>query len=150
MKRVLLLFVIFFLNLYSFAQKDSISLKKQSEWITVRNNTGLIGFINSKGKEIVPCKYIAVEPFGPYRENWAKVVNAQGLIGFINSDGKEIVKPKYTRIDFFGEYKKDWAKVENSQGLIGFINSDGKEIVKPKYTRADTYTNRMEYTNTTN
>lgn len=134
MKKIFLLFVISFLSLNSFGQ-EKISLKKLG-WITVKNNEGLIGFIDSKGKDVVPMKYTRIYPFGEYKEDWALVVNEQGLTGFIDSKGKEIVPTKYLHIFPFGEIKENWAKVKiDALGgdLCGFINSDGKEVVKPIY-----------------
>lgn len=136
MKKVFLLFIISFLNLNSFGQEKTTSLKKLG-WIYASNTEGLIGFIDSKGEQVVPMKYKHIYPFGEYKEDWARVENEQGLKGFIDSKGKEIVPTKYLNIFPFGEYKENWAKVMINDpldgSLYGFINSDGNEIVKPIY-----------------
>jgi hypothetical protein len=135
MKKVFLLIIILSLN--TFAQKKQTSSKSKFDLIVVRDQSGLIGFINSEGKEIVPPKYNMIYPFGKDIKNWARVASTNNLIGFINSEGKEIVPPKYAMIYPFGQDKKNWARVIDIFGLIGYINSDGTEIVKPKYTCID-------------
>ncbi|AOW08492.1 WG repeat-containing protein [Flavobacterium gilvum] len=136
MKKVFLLFVISLLSINSFGQEKTTLLKKLG-WIYVRNMEGLIGFIDSKGKEVVPMKYANIDSFGEYKDDWARVENEQGLIGFIDSKGKEIVPTKYLRVYPFGEDKENWAKVmiKDELELYGYINLDGKEIVKPIYTK---------------
>ncbi|KFC58209.1 hypothetical protein FEM08_29790 [Flavobacterium gilvum] len=63
----------------------------------VTDDQGLVGIINSIGKEVVPCKYVSIELFGEFEKNWARVTNDEGLIGFINSKGEEIVPCKYVK-----------------------------------------------------
>lgn len=114
----------------SLAQKKT---DKPSEWIVVYSSDGLMGYLNSEGKEIVPPIYENIHPFGEYKENWARVETLEGLSGFIDSNGKIVVEPKYQYIEKFGEYKTDWALV-SLYDHYGFINSKGEEVVAPIYS----------------
>ncbi|AOW08491.1 WG repeat-containing protein [Flavobacterium gilvum] len=138
MKKIFLLFVFSFLSLNSFGQEKKTQLTEQLDWMPVKNAAGLMGFINSKGEEFVPCKYTKIDKFvtfGDSKEKWAMVTDDQGLVGIINSIGKEVVPCKYVSIELFGEFEKNWARVTNDEGLIGFINSKGEEIVPCKYVK---------------
>src|SRR6478735_11157642 len=108
MKKVFLLFI--FININVFAQEHKITLTKQLDWMPVKNQAGLMGFVNSKGKEIVPCKYTKIDLFDENKIDWALVRDERGFFGFINSKGKEIVPCKYSSIDLFGSIKENWAR----------------------------------------
>lgn len=132
------LFLLFWLgSIATYAQKQpfaSVSVNENpSEWILIFDDLGLMGYINSEGKEIVPPIYEAIHPFGEYKENWARVETLDGLTGFIDNTGKVVVEPKYEYIEKFGEYKQDWALVSVHQ-KYGFIDLKGKEIVAPIYS----------------
>lgn len=105
---------------------------KPSDWIVVYAEDGLMGYLNSQGKEIVPPLYENIHPFGEYKENWARVEILGGLTGFIDSTGKTVVEPKYEYIEKFGTYKADWALVSVND-KYGFINTKGEEVVAPIY-----------------
>jgi len=125
-------------SLAAHAQKDQIpfksftSFEKPSEWIIVYAEDGLMGYLDSAGKEVVPAIYENIHPFGEYKENWARVETLEGLTGFIDSTGKVVVEPKYEYIEKFGAYKADWALV-SVYDHYGFINTKGEEVVAPIY-----------------
>lgn len=111
----------------------SISVvENPSEWVLIFDDFGLMGYLNSEGKEIVPPIYENIHPFGEYKENWARVETLDGLTGFIDSKGKTVVEPKYEYIEKFGVYKEDWALV-SIYDHYGFINTKGEEVVAPIY-----------------
>jgi len=116
----------------AFVSHAQIKTEKSSDWIVVYASDGLMGYINSEGKEIVPPIYEKIHPFGEYKEDWARVETLEGLSGFIDSTGKIVVEPKYEYINKFGEYKTDWALV-SLYSHYGFINTKGEEVVKPIY-----------------
>lgn len=115
-----------------FVAHSSIKTEKPSDWIVVYAEDGLMGYINSEGKEIVPPIYEKIHPFGEYKGNWARIETLEGLTGFIDSTGKTVVEPKYEHIGKFGEYKADWALVSVYEHY-GFINTKGEEVVAPIY-----------------
>ncbi|MGK4566920.1 WG repeat-containing protein [Flavobacterium sp. 3HN19-14] len=103
-----------------------------ADWVMVYSDSGLMGYLNADGKEIVPPIYVTIDPFGEYHENWAKVQSENGRSGFINQDGQIVVEVKYDEIDKFGVYKENWAMV-SIDGKYGFIDTAGREVVKPQY-----------------
>lgn len=112
---------------------DLSKKENPSEWILVYAPDGLMGYLNSEGKEIVPPVFTMIYPFGEYKENWARVEILGNLTGFIDTTGKFVVEPKYEYIEKFGKYREDWALV-CIDDQFGFINSQGKEIVPPIYS----------------
>jgi len=116
----------------AFIADAKIKTEKPSDWIAVYAPDGLMGYLNSEGKEIVPPIYEKIHPFGEYKENWARIETLDGLTGFIDSTGKTVVEPKYESIEKFGAYKEDWALV-SVDAHYGFINTKGEEVVKPIY-----------------
>ena len=110
-------------------------------------SNGKWGFINYKGKEVVPCKYDLVYPF---RENYTFVQN-NGKWGCINESGKEIIPCKYDEVYYKSELsninspfdlgpiddmnKKEVAEKKNiiymvSEGMIYLFNTKGKLLSK--------------------
>ena len=110
----------------------SSTFENPADWVMVYSDSGLMGYLNADGKEIVPPLYAMIGPFGEYHESWAKVQAENGLNGFINDSGEIVVAPKYDEIDKFGIYKDNWALV-SIDGKYGFIDNTGKEVVKPHY-----------------
>jgi len=141
MKKYLFLLLLFTCSFVTYAQKKiekptaltQFKTENPTDWIVVYAEDGLMGYINSEGKEIVPPIYGTIHPFGEYKENWARVEILAGLTGFIDSNGKTVVEPKYEYIEKFGEYKADWALV-NVNNKYGFINTKGEEVVPPIYS----------------
>lgn len=61
--------LIIILSLNTFAQNKQTGLKSKSDLIVVRDQSGLIGFINSEGEEIVSPQYNIIYPFGKDKKN---------------------------------------------------------------------------------
>lgn len=145
MRKYLFLLSLFSGSLMTYAQKQeenptplafkrlyTTKTENPSDWIVIYAEDGLMGYLNSEGKEIVPPLYENIHPFGEYKENWARVEILGGLTGFIDSTGKTVVEPKYEYIEKFGVYKADWALVSVND-RYGFINTKGEEVVPPTY-----------------
>lgn len=86
---------------------------------------GKFGCINSKGEEIVPCRYEWVFPFS---EGFASV-DMNGKTGFINTKGEETAPCIY---DFIREFSEGIAIVQ-AKGKWGAINTEGKVVIPIKY-----------------
>lgn len=103
--------------------------------MSIIQENGLYGYMNSNGKVIVKPKFISAEPF---KSNRAIVQTEKGL-GVIDTNGKFIVNPDkgYEKIEpFFDEraiFKKD--------GFAGVIDINGKEIVSTnkRYSSISTF-----------
>ena len=89
-----------------------------------------IGYINSFGKEIIPCKY-DIHDNSNYSEGFA-VVCKDSYYGYIDKSGKEITKIVYSDAT---EFKNGFALVEKG-GKWGFIDKTGKEIISPIFDYA--------------
>ena len=89
-------------------------------FIAVMNAVEKIGYINYKGKQVIPCKYNDARSF----RNGYAAVNTAGLWGFIDTKGNEVIPPSYKVCsDFFGDYV---LAVKDSEYAY-LIDSKGKE-----------------------
>jgi len=90
---------------------------------------GKVGFIDKKGKLVIPTNFEQAGYFSnglaPFRKNkkW----------GYINKSGKIIIEPIY---DMVFPFVNDKAKVKKN-GLIGLINKEGKFILNPQFEEID-------------
>jgi hypothetical protein len=82
------------------------------------------GFINEKGEEIVPVKYLNVWDFC---NGFAKVESFKCKMGIINENGEEIVPTKYDNVENFHD---GYAKIEHG-GEIFYVNEKGEKTVLP-------------------
>lgn len=96
------------------------------------------GFINSKGVEIVPCKYNMANNFS---EGFSLVGNEKGKYGFINTEGKEIIPCRFESAQSFHEGLA--AVCESENGKWGYINNEGKVIIPFEYDGAGDFNEGM-------
>lgn len=99
----------------------------------VRNTNGLFGYINKKGKEVIPCKYPDAVDFS---EGLAIVSNAEGLKGYIDSEGKEVIPCQYTDVT---QFKEGLASVEIARGNVIYIDKTGKQAISDTYGYASSF-----------
>lgn len=84
------------------------------------------GYINKKGKIVIPLKYTYAESF--YNGKTAKV-ELNGKVGVINKKGKVIVPIKYDKIEDYFE----GTAVVVLNGKYGIINKKGKLFIPAEY-----------------
>jgi len=89
-------------------------------------HNGKYGFIDLKGKEILPCIYEHIYYLG---NNFFKI-SEKGKWGIINVTGREIVPCKHERIEYFSD---DFFKVSPSYEKTGIVNALGHELIPCKY-----------------
>lgn len=92
------------------------------------------GFLDDKGKELVPCKYDYAKQFN----HGIAQVSLNNKWGYVNSQGREITPIKYDEI-----YERSFADAdafvrvyqvsENSQKKYGLLATSGKELTPPVY-----------------
>lgn len=80
------------------------------------------GFINSKGKEVIPCQYDHALAF---TEGLAAVKNKEGKYGYINFVGELVIPYKYTWPQQFCE---GVAFVSENDEDFYYINKEGKRL----------------------
>ncbi len=108
-------------------------------WVT--NTDQFKGYINTEGKEVIPCIYKYALNFNEGRAK-VEIVDPENRwltkTGFIDKEGKTIVPFRY---DELLDFKNGLAQIKNrvkTSGLptyrYGYVRDDGKEIVPPEYT----------------
>lgn len=118
---------------FVFAQSTEISDKydkigKFNKGVAFVYKNGLVGAINSEGKEIIKPEYDKITAFG---NDALAYSHKKGLVGLINKDGKVVVDNIY---DYIGHFKGGNAVVKKN-GLSGVINKEGKIVVDIKYEK---------------
>lgn len=116
----------------------------------VRDKNGKYGFMNEKGKEIIPCKYDNAYGFqnnglAAVEEKVGKDSEGRDLFkwGYINRKGKEVISLKYDKISEarFEENglcavaeEGDLSKAGDIIYFWGFINEEGEEVIPCQYS----------------
>ena len=86
---------------------------------------GKWGYINTKGEQIVECKFYNAHNFN---EGFAHV-QKDGKCGYINTKGEQIIECKF---DYAGDFKEGFAPVFKD-GKYGYINTKGEQIIECKF-----------------
>lgn len=92
----------------------------------VVNDSQMVGFVNKKGKEVIPCIYESATDFENGTAVVSNVFNYIRKKGLINKKGREIVK--VGTYDEINSFKNGLAYVEASK-REGFINRKGREVI---------------------
>ena len=108
---------------------DEFEIMSTEGFVKVGTN-GKYGFVNTHGKEIVPCKYDKAFNFF---NGFARVVLDEKY-GFINTNGEEIVPCIY---DGSGNFCEGIAPVLFDKW--GYINTNGEEVIPFKYYGAGSF-----------
>ena len=90
---------------------------------------GLYGFIDEKGKEVVPARYERVSPF---KDGLAEVRRDNNW-GYIDARGKEVIACQYEGTWGFSE---GLAAVKRDD-LWGYIDAKGKEVIACQYQKVE-------------
>lgn len=119
MKRLLWLFLFFFLNYSSFTQKA----------ISFRDSNGLNGLKNAAGQVIIPGTYSFAINF----TNGFAVVSLHKKYGVINEAGSLVIPLMY---DLIYPSKSAWFKAKNNNAKPFFIHPNGK-VFTPSFDYDD-------------
>lgn len=114
MKRLTLLFSFLLISLMAFAQSSYQKIyaynQYNKDWALVKTVSGTYGFIDRKGKAVVPAIYAKIQKFGKYNANLAMVKSISDTYGFIDRNGKVVIPAIYelkaVELDFDAIYKK--------------------------------------------
>lgn len=110
-----------------------------SEGLALVNIDGKVGFINKKGKTVIP---IIFEPVpsdkGQFHEGKIALIKGNAY-GYIDKKGKEITPFIYSNAHSFSEGRAGVAKDLNRKW--GFINEKGEEIIPLIYSRVFSFEN---------
>jgi hypothetical protein len=152
MKKLFILLVVLILHFFGTAQTLVPYLKKNGKNIFVDSATmkpailkeydhasffyeglaavrlnGKSGYINKKGKEVIPLKYYHTSDF----TNGLGRVSDFVSVGFINKKGGKVIPLKYNMAENF--YEGFVSVVRKEDDKWGFINTSGKAITPFKY-----------------
>ncbi len=89
----------------------------------VINQYGLMGFINEKGEQVIPCKYSLT---GDFHSGRAIFRNLNGMFGYLDADGQEIIPATYKFVSDF-DSKGYSAVVKDKQ--FGFMHLSGNIVI---------------------
>ena len=132
MKNIILLFSILSCH-FIIAQSKEISGKydkigRFDKGVAIVHKNGLVGLINSDGKEIIKPEYEKISGFG---KDAISYTYKKGLVGLINRDGKVIIDNLY---DYIGHFKDGFAIIRKN-GLTGIVDKTGNIVVEIKYDK---------------
>ncbi len=102
---------------------------------------GKVGFINAKGKQVVPFKYMPVDFDGFYEGLWRVAEDGKGY-GFVNDKGKEVITCKYDESHVFLDGLCPVAK----DGKWGYIDKTEKVVIPLKFGSANPFANNAKLT----
>ena len=114
--------------------------------IAAVKSKGKWGFIDKKGKQLIPFKYDDIDNSfgGPFKEGLA-LVKLNDKWGYIDNKGNEVTDNKGNEVTLckyeyqYGScYSEGLFKVKLN-GKYGFIDSTGREVIQCKYTEISTF-----------
>jgi len=102
----------------------------------VLNKDYRYGFINKKGREVIPCQYRFMRDF---KDGYAPVENEEEKWGIIDKKGDIAVPFKYDEINRCGDYYSVRTYASKNAngigigGIYGLIDAKGNELLESKY-----------------
>jgi hypothetical protein len=132
MKTLVLLFGMLSFQLIT-AQSAEISgnydkIGKFDKGIAIVHKSGLVGAINSEGKEVIKPEYERISNFG---SDGLAYTHKNGMTGLISKQGKVIIDNQY---EYIGRFKDGFATIRKN-GLTGIVDKSGKIVVDIKYDK---------------
>ncbi|MES2761977.1 MAG: WG repeat-containing protein [Bacteroidota bacterium] len=132
MKTLVLVFALLSFQI-TVAQSAEISGKydkigKFDKGMAIVHKGGLVGAINSDGKEVIKPEYERLSGFGPDGLSYSY---KNGMVGLITKEGKVLVDNQY---EYIGHFKDGYATIRKN-GLTGIIDKTGKIVVDIKYDK---------------
>ncbi|HEY6162819.1 MAG TPA: WG repeat-containing protein [Bacteroidia bacterium] len=99
----------------------------------VVNKNEKYGYVNDRGKEVVPCKYDHASSFdNGYCIVEIKTGEFDRVMGLLDSTGREVVPVKYGQLEFYPK-EKVLLVGETSSSDVGLMGLDGKMIIPFQY-----------------
>lgn len=92
---------------------------------------GKVGYINQRGKFVIPCEYLGGTEFN---EGKAFVIIPEMYPTCINKSGKKLFQ--VDSVEYVHAFSDGFAMIVTSAYLYGFINDKGEKVIKPQYANA--------------
>ena len=100
---------------------------------------GKFGFIDEKGRTVIPLRYDYVTDFSGGLAD----VGVDGKYGFVDQSGREIVAPVYDQFLYSHQFKRTELIAAKLDGKFGYINRTGAVIIDFKYEAAQSFDNGL-------
>jgi len=99
------------------------------------------GFVDAKGKLVIPMKFSAAADFS---EGLAAVADSTGRWGWIDMSGKFVIPPQFSNGGEFHEGMCRFSR-KDSNGFLksGYLDKSGKIVVEATYTLAGDYSEEL-------
>ena len=100
----------------------------------VRNQDGMVGFINKNNEVVIPFKFYAkddgiVSPY-VFKSGLCFMSDSTGHLGLIDREGNWVVEPAY---DYIEPYLVDGFRLVVKDGLYGLLDSASNVVYEPIY-----------------
>lgn len=153
-------------------EKDIIITRMFSEGLAlIKNEDGLMGYVNHKGETVIPLIY---KNCGYFKSGLAWARNSEGMIGYISKNGEWVIEPKFLAVKDFDpvsqlakarinetwgfinkkgeikyamnvkkiyDYSEGLAMVVTLDGMFGFLDENQKWIIEPQFEAARDFKN---------
>ena len=111
----------------------------------VRNDEGKYGFIDKKGKLVIPMSFDVGEggETSEFHEGFA-VICKNEKYGYIDKSGKEVIPCKYDAANDFNDGMALVAINDKDNGYqFGYIDTEGKEVIPCQYCPAGSFSDGL-------
>ena len=153
-------------------EKDITIIRMFSEGLVlIKNEDGLMGYVNLKGETVIPLIY---RNCGYFKSGLAWARNSEGKIGYINKSGEWVIEPEFLAVKDFDpvsqlakarvnetwgfinkkgeiryignvkkiyDYSEGLAMAVTLDGLFGFLDENQKWIIEPQFNAARDFKN---------
>jgi hypothetical protein len=133
MKKIVFILVCISTLNFAHAQSTEISsnydkIGKFNRGVAIVYKGGLVGAINTSGKEVIKPEYDKITAFGA---DGLAYCYKRDRVGLISRDGKLIIPNEY---DYIGHFKDGYATIRKDK-LTGIVDRNGNIVVEIKYDK---------------
>ncbi|MEO2078066.1 MAG: WG repeat-containing protein [Bacillus sp. (in: firmicutes)] len=94
----------------------------------------LYGYLNKRGKEVIPLIYVSTSEF---KDGKAIVKTKEGTFQLIDLTGKVLQSFPYAFVGNYGQGLLAFKKTQD--GNFGYINEEGRIVIEPRFTDAEAF-----------
>ena len=120
------------------AEYQSVLGEVDKDLFAVIGSNSKIGAVNSHGREVIPCSYLAVDTECGFSDGLWAVSTASGW-GYVDKKGREKIAPVYEEAKGFSD---GLAAVFNGTAW-GYINKKGEQVIDFLYEEADAFSDGL-------
>lgn len=94
----------------------------------------LYGYLNKRGKEVIPLIYLSASEF---KDGKAIVKTKEGIFQLIDLTGKVLKSFPFAFVGNYGQGLLAFKKTED--GEFGYIDEEGRSVIEPRFTDAEAF-----------